>query len=536
MADESIIADDSEPGGDGWTLGRLARDLGRRIPLYCFEKLLVLGREKIPTMSIPNGIDQRAFPVYKRYTRMGSLNMADTIVKAVTDRQQPNGFRIKGERIRLDTEADDLADSLDLWNTVDRVCDDVAKYGSGYVLVSKSKKKDNTTSILYVSPWSCNMSDAEDAGCMYSHDPVENKERLMLFRLTESETGQRSVYYRIAEREHVRSLVAPTDEDEVQRIGDTYDTDNPEYWEPGNDWEWAGEPITQGMEYALANNHIPLYRGGPEGYVSQVSPHIPTILRIDQGIFDRMCIVTMQAFRQRAIKGLKRMTYRKTDPQVQAGMATEGQPIQYDSLFAMSPAALWLLPDDCEVWESQITDFRPFLEAESNDIKHLATASRTPVDVLSPDVAGSAAGANLKHEQLVAKVNKLNQRIGKMFSQALRMALTLNGDKQAAERTYEMTWLPPEPRDWMSLGEAYSKIKGGLPTKTIWRLVFGLNDQEMADAEQDLQDAAFQQALANETVALNAKTAEQTAGTLPDELASMPDGDMFDDGFEDSDG
>ena len=58
----------------------------------------------------------------------------------------------------------------------------------------------------------------------------------------------------------------------------------------------------------------------------------------------------------------------------------------------------------------------------------------------------------------------------------------------------------------------------------------------MADAEQDLQDAAFQQALANETVALNAKTAEQTAGTLPDELASMPDGDMFDDGFEDSDG
>lgn len=532
MADESIIAGDSEPGGDGWTLGRLARDLGRRIPLYCFQKLMVTGRESIPTTSIPRGIDQRAFPIYKRYTRMGSLNMADTIVKAVTDRQHPNGFRTKGNTIQRSTEADDLSDRCGLWDTCDRVSDDVAKYGSGYLMVGLDNGE---TSIAYLSPWACNMNEDESAGCIYSHDPVRGAERLLLLRLVTAEDGSHDIYYRIAERAHdERTLVMPTDDDEVKRIGDTYDTDAPEYWNPGTDWEWVGEPITQGMGYALACGHIPLFRCGPEGFVSQISPHIPTILRINQGIFDRMCIVTMQAFRQRGVKGLKTTTYRKEDPQVRAGLKREGEPIDYDSLFAMSPAALWLLPENCEVWESQVTDFRPFLEAESNDIKHLATASRTPVDVLSPDVAGSAAGANLKHENLIAKVNKLNQRIGKTLAQAIRMALVADGDAQAAGRTYELSWLPPEPRDWLSLAQAYSQIKGGLPTKTIWRLVFGLNDQEIAEAEQDLQDGAFQAALASETAALDARTASQSSPTLPDSLTEVRDG-VVDDGFGDFD-
>lgn len=534
MADvQSVIAGDEERGGDGAVLYRLASSLGKRIPLYCFEKLLVLGLDRIPTMMVPKGVDQKSFPVYQRYLSMGSLNMSDTIIKAVTDRQKPSGFRLKGDKIEHAADADAMADRCRLKHTIDRTNDDVAKYGVGYVQVASGW---GDKLIQYVHPWAASVSEDEDSGCIYQFDEVAGRERLLLYRLVRSDTGEpKSVYARVAYREQdERTLVHPDDIERVQQIGDSYNTGSEIEWNPGNDWLWESDATSRGLEYALSCGHIPLYCHGSQGFVSQISPHIPTICRINQGIFDRMCIQTMQSFRQRAVKGLKNMTYKKNDPPVRAGLKQEGDPVDFDGLFNMGPAALWLLPDGADIWESGVTDFRPFIDAVASDIKHLATSSRTPIDVLSPDVAGSAEGARLKHDNLIAKVTKLNEMAGDMYAQVIRMAMVLDGNKEAVGKQFDMVWLPPEPRDWLSLGQAYSTLKSGLPLRFIWEDVFGMNDQEIARAEQYLQDSSFQLALDSQmNNVANVTDGEQTP-TISDQVQQLPRLDMVD--VEEGDG
>lgn len=490
----SIVADDSEPGGDGWTAGLLAAQMGSVVARHCLEKQLVSGRARIPGNSVPS-VNPRSEPIYNRYRSMGSLNMSDAIVKAVTERQVPNGFRMRGAHSDRSTDADEMYDRCNLTHVIGRVADDVAKFGSGYVLVADGH---GDSVISYVPAWWCAMSDEEDNALVYTFDAARGKERLLLFRLLRDENGYADdLYYRIAERDGTsNTLPSPTDKILVEEYGDTYGTGSEKTWDAGSDWQWVTEPTRQGMEYAKACGHVPVFRAQPEGGESQISPHFATIMRIDHCIFNRMCIAAMQAFRQRAIKGLHRDVYKKTDPEVKSGAKREGELIDYSETFKSGVAALWQLPNNVDIWESATTDITPFVTAESNDIKRLASASRTPVDLLSPDVAGSAAGANLKHENLVSKVNKINAIIGGAFEQAMRMALVLRGGDP--EHLYQLLWLPPEPRDWQMISQAISQLGGYLPRATVCRMIIGMSDQELAQMQRDEMDERFQSNLATQ--------------------------------------
>lgn len=486
----SIVDGDDEPGGDGWTLTVLAQRLGRRIPLMCFEKLMREGRESIPTQAIPKGVDQSKYAIYKRYTMLGKINLADTIITAVTDRQRPNGFRLVSEAGEDDMKADNMYRDCHMDRTLPRLCDDVATHGQSFVAVSTGRGEQY---IRRVSPWCAEMSDDGDDAIIYWYDKAQSIERIMLMRLTRDETGNpASVYSRTAWHEtDSRTLVDENDEDNVRRIGDTWETDTPAYWLPPTGWKWEGEPDTADYTWALACGHIPIIRCSSVDGRSQIFKHLATLMRISQGIFDRMCISIMQAFRQRAMKGLKKRYYRKGDPQVEAGLKRAGEKIDYSGAFEMGPASLWLLPEGCEIWESQTTDITPLVTAESSDIKHLAAASRTPLDILSPDVAGSAEGASLKREGLAFKVEQLNRLMDDAMSLAVKMALVLSGDKTAIDQRFEMVWLPTAPQDWQSAADASQKIGTRLPDRTVWREVFGMSERQMALAEQDMADATF---------------------------------------------
>lgn len=513
MAD-SIIENDSTPGGDGWLLTRLARALGRRIPLMCFEKLLHDGRQTVPTMNIPAGVDQRSREIYMRYIRVGRVDLAGPIVSAVTDRQRPNGFRRTGST-GTDARADHMYQDSRLQLQIPKACSFVGWYGSAYWLVAKGRGRQL---VQLLSPWQVEMSADEDSACVYDYDEAQGLETLTLLRLVRDGDGEPArVYSRRASRKREsRTLVREDDEENVTRIGDTYDYGDPEYWDPGTGWKWEQEPDTGSWQYALECGHLPLFRQSTSDGQSLVAPHIPTLERIDTGIFDRMCIISMQAFRQRAVKGLKRAVYKEGDPEVEAGLKNAGDRIDYSRIFAQGPAALWMLPEDASIWESATTDVTQLVNVEAADIKKLAIASNTPMDILSPDVAGSASGADLKREGLVFKVQRLNDIASDALTHAVQMALVLDGDEGATDMRLEMMWAPIKVNPILTQAQAAAAMKGVLPVKAMWRLVFGMNDQQIEQTEQDMMDTTFQSALAMEADALKGTQAVPTLDGLAD--------------------
>jgi hypothetical protein len=132
-----------------------------------------------------------------------------------------------------------------------------------------------------------------------------------------------------------------------------------------------------------------------EDGLAEFEPHIPLLDRINQQILQRMTIATIQAFKQRAMKGLP-----KTDPKT-------GELINYDDVFTADPGAIWNIPASVEIWESGQVDLGPILLAIRDDVKDLAATSGTPLYSITPDAAnGSAEGASLQRETLTFKVER----------------------------------------------------------------------------------------------------------------------------------
>lgn len=515
----SIVQGDDEPDGDGMTLTRLANELGAGLPLRCFEKTFYDGTEAIPTMAIPRGVDDRSVPIYKRFAKIGHVNLARIIVDAAVSRQRINGFRLVNDKTMRSTAADDMYAKSRMSVKAPKCFRDVGVHGRSYLYVPGP---DDLDYVEHLSPWECYAT--EDAACIYMYDEVNQLERLMLIRMTRKEDGTLDdVYSRIASRtSENRTLIRETDDPSVQACAKTWDTDRPDTWSPSTDFQWEGAAVSldYAKQYADGAGHIPIFTVESTDGRSQLYPHFSSLQRIDQHLFDRMCIMAVQSFKQRALKGTLPTTYSADDPAVLNGWAEEGDPIDYSNQFETGFATMWMLPKDVEIWESANTDLSPFETIISGEVKRLAAASATPLDVLSPDVAGSAEGASLKREGLVFKVEALNRLANDALTGALQMALIANGETSAANERFETMWLPVELRSWTDISQAMSQSKGLLPVKTMWRKIAGFTEQEMAEAEQDLTDTAFQQALSAETAAMDSKAQTQSAGTLEGSLDS----------------
>lgn len=512
MQYESLIEGEDQPGSDAVVLTRLAHKLGERLPLLCAEKLLYDGREDIPGSAVPTGVAQDKFPVYNRFRQLGRTNMARPIVNAVVSRQRPNGFRLVGAAATRDTAANDEYSQCRMDMKIPRAAHYTALHGRAYYVVSGDQGADHVT---LLSPFECVVNQEETAAVSYTYLEDAGREYLTLYRKVRSETGQVSVYTRVASREtEARTLVGEDNDDEVKNVAEKYlsDTEQTKTWVPEIGWEWESGPVI--LDYATACQTLPVIeQRAPDGK-GQVSPHFSSMLRIDQGVFDRMCIVTVQSFRQRAIKGMKHLRYTESDPQVLQGMKKAGDPIDFDSVFEVGPNALWMLPEDTEMWESATTDIRPLLEAVKDDIKSLASASETPLDILSPDVSGSASGADLKREGIVFKVEALNRLANDALVRVLRMALVLDGHTEAVDRQYAVQWLAPELRTWGNdIADAASKLVGVLPKRSIWTIVLGMTEQEIAEAEQNMTNDAFSQFLTTPTTSTESTGEDITALT-----------------------
>lgn len=513
---QSLIPGDEEPDGDAMLLTQLANGLVSRIPTLCTLKTFYDGKEQVPVKSIPKSTNQSGYAVYQRFVSICQLDLAKAIADAVIHRQRPTGFRLIADKTMRSTKADDMWSQCRMELKSRQMFHDLAVYGNAYALVNKNKLPSHIT---VLSPWNTYVSSDEDSAVNYWYKASEGCEYLALYRLIRNDDGSvKDVYCRIAYNEtDSRSLLEEGDEEEIYGIANDDSKIHPTL-SPTFQWDGGAE---SSYDFAEKCECLPIVRMHAPGGKGQFEPHIPTLGSIDQQRFQRFCIQELQAFKQRAVS-MSNMPqfYKESDPQVRDGLAQAGDRIDYKDLFQQGPDALWLVPGDAKFWESGVTDINPLITAVASDIKHLAASSGTPLDILSPDVSGSAEGAQLKREGLVFKVEDMNARANDGFTRLMRMALEADGNSAAGER-FETVWKPINPPSQLEQAQAANYSKGILPVKTNMRRSYGMTEIEIAEAMQDLMDTQFAQAMASENAMIEGKTSQQSAGVLPDETDSL---------------
>lgn len=164
---------------------------------------------------------------------------------------------------------------------------------------------------------------------------------------------------------------------------------------------------------------VPVVRFATRGGTGVFEEHLDTLDRINHSIMQRLVIIAVQAYKQRALEqeaGPNGSVDRI--PQVDPNT---GERIDWDEIFQPGPDALWKLPPGVKIWESGAVDPRGVLSAASDDIKQLSSETGTPFPLMSDDTNQSAEGAQNRREDLVFSVEDANALARRGWAQVVAL-------------------------------------------------------------------------------------------------------------------
>ncbi|WP_137160099.1 phage portal protein [Blastococcus sp. CCUG 61487] len=454
------LDDVDTPGSPGWWLRRLAKQLHEDLP-----RLQMLHDRHAGDPPLPKGAEN-AKAAFQAFQRQARTNFEELICGVVTERQRPVGFRTAAEG---DENGDAVAARIWAGNELDVQFKQVAEYarsmGRGYFMLDAPEDARKIPVITAEDPR--NTITEHDvarpsrilAMLKRYHDPVSQQDVAVVFLPagvdlgdgpTEWATAHRAVRSRKTTKSTRMAPVVPAA------------------------WDWDGDPIV------LATKRVPGARVANPNGLAEFERHIPLLDRINHTILQRMVIITMQAFRQRAIKNLP-----KHYPDDYPVEDLRGKEIDYEGVFSADPAAIWMLPGlgdaAAEIWESGQLDLTPVLSAIKDDAQHLMSVTRTPFFFLSPEAAnGSAEGATLQREGLVFKVEDRNTRDGAALALMMSIALELAGEANRAELgDMETLWAPVERHSLAAKADAAYKAKAsGMSALTILTDVWQMSPRQ----------------------------------------------------------
>jgi hypothetical protein len=202
----------------------------------------------------------------------------------------------------------------------------------------------------------------------------------------------------------------------------------------------------------VIGQRVPVVEFANDGRDAQFAPFLDHIDGIRKQVLDRMTIATIQAFKQRAFKGLP-----KVDEQ--------GNEINYEGMFESAPGAVWDLPEATEIWESGQVDMTGILAAIRDDVKDLYALSGTPGYLASPDAANaSAESASLQREMNIFNVRSSQNRDEPALERVAELIfLYLSDAKRAQVDKLEVIWAPVELLSIAEKGSAVAQTKGVVP-------------------------------------------------------------------------
>lgn len=421
------MIDTQTPESPGWWLARLLKDLEGRQDRYDDLDAYYRGEQLLP-MHAGKAVRE----AYRRLMEMARTNYAELIVEAVRERVMPVGFRTgaAGDE-NGDSEAWRIwqANSLDADSAlVHRSC---LALSDAYVIVGGV---DDEIGAPLITP-------EDPRQVIVEHDPRRRRKALAAVKVFRDDVAgvDRAYLY-------LPGLVYYAAREAVEDVW----TFEAAPW----DWYQGPQPLPAPVVPVVAFKNRADTFGRSQG---EFEPHISLLDRINYTILSRLEIATLQAFRQRGIKGV---------PTHDA----DGNEVDYSDIFAADPGAMWQLPDTAEVWESGQVDLGPLRQAIRDDVQDLAAVSRTPLFYLTPEAAqGSAEGASLAREGLVFKTQDRLLQLGESWEQVMSLAFLFAGDTERAARgSMEVMWADPQR---YSLSERYDAASKAVSAQVPWRTV-----------------------------------------------------------------
>jgi hypothetical protein len=423
--------DTSEPLSDGWWIKRLARRLSDEYDRL--DKLDSYYRGDPPLQLA--AVEPTRRDTYKAFIKKARLNFAELVVDALAERLFPVGF-LTG------ATTDELGDqeALELWH---RIGLDIQFADLLQMLFTMSK---SYAIVGFDDDDQQPIVTAEDPReVITEQDPARPQKTLAGLKLYHDDVHSLDLAYlyvpgkvRVASRE--RKAKTP---------GVNFNA-------ASFDWD---EERSRELPAQLAND-VPVVEFLNKRGVGEFETHIDTLDRINHTVLQRVVITVMQAFRQRAAKNMPTV--------YPEGHAKAGEEIDYDGMFAADPGALWLLPEDAELWESAQADLSPILTSVKDDVTFLAAGTRTPVHYMAPGGENeSASGADLRRETLTFKAKDRIKRVDPRAGRVMQLCFKWLDDADRAKQV-KVLWAPP---DRMSLTEkaaaATQAQASGVPWETI---------------------------------------------------------------------
>lgn len=444
------------PESAGWWLQRLGGKLDAQA-----RRCSALARYYDNEAAIPAPATKALRMAYARLMSMARMNFAQLVVQAVQERMQVTA-------IRTGTDGSEQGDKAAwrIWQANHLDADSNILHtlqlalGVGYVMVGGINARTGAPLITI-----------EDPRCVVTEqDPVDRRVSIAGLKLYRDPVFARWEAWLFLPGVVARA-VGPADH-EVGGVQETIPTNF-------SGWSWQGLP-----EYFPPNaaGVVPIVQfvnpGGLGGKpAGEYEFHLSVLDRIQYTILNRLEIATLQAFKQRAVKG------------VPDKHPVTGQPIDYDDIFAADPGAIWVLPATAEMWESGAVDLGPIRAAVRDDIQDLAAVTRTPLYYLTPEAGanGSAEGAALAREGLVFKTGDRTVHSGESWEQVMSLAFLIAGDVERSNVVdMEIVWADPQRYSMAERYDAASKaVAAGVPWRQVMSQVLGFSPQEIARMESE---------------------------------------------------
>lgn len=440
-----MIPDHDRPYSPGWYFEQLFNQLSDRERK---DRLELLNNYMIGEAPLPRGAE-RAREAYESFMRMARSNFAQLVVSALAERLRITGFRSA-------TENDETGDPElgNLWQRagMEVVSADTIKATLGlseaYVIVGEIDPDTDAAVVTYEDPrWIIGLPDPDNgrrliAALKIKYDAAANVDRVYLYLAGKVLAPGANAQIWVAERPG------------YGRMGPIMGFD-------ARDWTWM--PARSG---ALRHDRCPVVRFDNADSMGEFEAHIDILDRINHQVLQRMTIAVMQAFRQRAVKGLPSV-YPKGHPQ-------EGKAIDYGDVFVSDPAAVWHLPPGAEMWESGSVDLQPLLNAGREDVTALAAVTKTPLYyMMAAGENQSAEGATAQRENLVFKAKDRIPRFTPKFIDVIALMLLQAGatDRQALARLGPI-WAAPEMLSLSERADAAAKAANDIPRRSRLQLIW----------------------------------------------------------------
>jgi hypothetical protein len=442
------LIDTSTPLSPGWWLQRLVKELNERRPRYDKLEAYATGENAIPAYAEASVRDAA-----RRLIRMSRTNFAELAIDAVRERMEPIGFR-------TGAVADDLGDA-EAWRIWQSNALDADHKMIDFAALSMSQAY-TIVGPVDVDTGAPTITGEDPREVICEVDPANRRRVIAAAKLFHDEVYEVDVAYLYLPGFVLKAWRKETTMGVTDMAG----------------WEWWGDPQPMPIDRVpvVPFAYRPRLRGCPLG---EIEPHLPILDRINYTIMNRLETMTLQAFKQRAIKGVP--TKRP-----------DGTEVDYDDLFRQGPGAIWLLPGTADIWESGNVDLGPVRESIKDDARDFCAVTRTPLSYMFPDAAqGSAEGASLTREGLTFKTRDRIGYASESYESTMSLAFLMAGDiERAARNDLEVIWAPVERYSLTERGQAASQATG-LSMRAVQERIWQMTPQEIARNEAEMAAEAL---------------------------------------------